>query len=147
MWEHFLKINLLLEFGTNFSTILDDGHPMLPKDPLDAESEWVCEKTGRPRPTWRWVDDSNLVRKKTAREIYSIFIVPPSRLDLSTSNIGYSMSELARIGDYLTYSTRNLWIDFVDHRLSFGRQKRCCQRVIVNFKFVNDNVTVSMKEM
>jgi len=42
-FKHYCKY---LEFGTNFSTILDDGHPMLPKDPLDADSEWVCEKTG-----------------------------------------------------------------------------------------------------
>jgi len=32
------------EFGTNFSTLLDEGHPILPKDPLDPESDWVCEK-------------------------------------------------------------------------------------------------------
>jgi len=38
-----------LEFGSNFSTILDDGHPMLPLDPLDSESDWVCEKTGMKR--------------------------------------------------------------------------------------------------
>jgi len=34
------------EFGTNFSTILSDGHPMLPSNPLDSDSDWVCEKTG-----------------------------------------------------------------------------------------------------
>jgi hypothetical protein len=34
------------EFGTNFSTILDDGHPMLPEDPLNADSDWVCKETG-----------------------------------------------------------------------------------------------------
>jgi len=34
------------EFGTNFSTILDDGHPVLPEDPLDSASQWLCEKTG-----------------------------------------------------------------------------------------------------
>jgi len=35
------------EFGTNFSTILDDGHPMLPEDPLNADSDWVCKETGK----------------------------------------------------------------------------------------------------
>jgi len=35
------------EFGSNFSTILDKGHPLLPKDPLDADSDWVCDKTGK----------------------------------------------------------------------------------------------------
>jgi len=34
------------EFNSNFSTILSDGHPMLPQDPLDSESDWVCEVTG-----------------------------------------------------------------------------------------------------
>jgi len=38
-----------LEFGSNFSTIYDDGHPMHPIDPLDSESEWLCEKTGMKR--------------------------------------------------------------------------------------------------
>ena len=37
------------EFGSNFSTIFDDGHPMLPIDPLNSESDWVCEKTGMKR--------------------------------------------------------------------------------------------------
>lgn len=40
------------EFGTNFSTIYDDGHPMLPIDPLDADSEWVCEKTGKKKTAY-----------------------------------------------------------------------------------------------
>ena len=40
-------MRLILEFGTNFSTILDDGHPMLPEDPLNAESDWVCKETGK----------------------------------------------------------------------------------------------------
>ncbi|XP_023326738.1 protein msta [Eurytemora carolleeae] len=35
------------EFGTNFSTLLDNGHPMLPEDPLNSESDWICEKTGK----------------------------------------------------------------------------------------------------
>jgi len=34
------------EFGSNISTIFDDGHPMLPVDPIDTNSDWVCEKTG-----------------------------------------------------------------------------------------------------
>ena len=34
------------EFGSNISTIYDDGHPMLPVNPLDTNSDWVCEKTG-----------------------------------------------------------------------------------------------------
>jgi len=34
------------EFGTNFSTILEEGNAVLPSDPLDADSDWVCEKTG-----------------------------------------------------------------------------------------------------
>jgi len=34
------------EFGTNFSTIFDNGHPMYPEDPLNAESDWVCKETG-----------------------------------------------------------------------------------------------------
>jgi len=34
------------EFGSNFSTLLQDGHPMLPEDPLDADSDWVCQETG-----------------------------------------------------------------------------------------------------
>jgi len=38
-----------LEFGSNFSTIFDDGHPILPLDPLNSESDWVCEKTGMKR--------------------------------------------------------------------------------------------------
>ena len=37
---------MIPEFGSNFSTILDKGHPLLPKDPLDADSDWVCDKTG-----------------------------------------------------------------------------------------------------
>ena len=32
------------------STILSDGEPMLPSDPLDMNSDWVCEKTGAKRP-------------------------------------------------------------------------------------------------
>jgi len=40
------------EFGTNFSTILDEGHPMLPVDPLDAESDWVCQKTGKKKTAY-----------------------------------------------------------------------------------------------
>lgn len=40
------------EFGTNFSTILDNGHPMLPKDPLDADSDWVSEETGMTRSAY-----------------------------------------------------------------------------------------------
>jgi len=37
------------EFGSNFSTIYDSGKPMLPEDPLDAESDWVCKETGMRR--------------------------------------------------------------------------------------------------
>ena len=37
------------EFGTNFSTIFDDGFPMVSKNPLDSDSEWICEKTGMTR--------------------------------------------------------------------------------------------------
>ena len=32
------------------STILSEGEPMLPRDPLDPEADWVCEKTGATRP-------------------------------------------------------------------------------------------------
>jgi len=35
------------EFATNFSTLLDEGHPLLPRDPLDPDSDWACEKTGK----------------------------------------------------------------------------------------------------
>ena len=34
------------EFGSNLSTIYDDGHVMLPESPLNTEAEWVCDKTG-----------------------------------------------------------------------------------------------------
>lgn len=37
------------EFGSNLSTIYADGHVMLPTDPLDTDSAWVCEKTGASR--------------------------------------------------------------------------------------------------
>ena len=37
------------EFGSDISTIYDDGHPMLPEDPLNTDSDWVCEKTGMKR--------------------------------------------------------------------------------------------------
>ena len=40
----------MTEFGSNMSTILSDGEPMLPSDPLDMNSDWVCEKTGAKRP-------------------------------------------------------------------------------------------------
>ena len=32
------------------STIFSDGEPMLPTNPLDMNSDWVCEKTGAKRP-------------------------------------------------------------------------------------------------
>ena len=32
------------------STIYSDGEPMLPSNPLDIGSDWVCEKTGARRP-------------------------------------------------------------------------------------------------
>ena len=32
------------------STIFSEGEPMLPSDPLDIESDWVCDKTGAKRP-------------------------------------------------------------------------------------------------
>jgi len=34
------------EFGSNLSTIFDNGKPMMPEDPLDSNSEWVCKETG-----------------------------------------------------------------------------------------------------
>jgi hypothetical protein len=37
------------EFGSNFSTIFDSGKPMLPEDPLDSTSDWVCKETGMRR--------------------------------------------------------------------------------------------------
>ena len=40
----------MTEFGSNMTTILSDGEPMLPSDPLDMNSDWVCEKTGAKRP-------------------------------------------------------------------------------------------------
>ena len=40
----------MTEFGSNMSTILSEGEPMLPSDPLDMNSDWVCEKTGAKRP-------------------------------------------------------------------------------------------------
>lgn len=40
----------MTEFGSNMSTIFSDGEPMLPSDPLDMNSDWVCEKTGAKRP-------------------------------------------------------------------------------------------------
>lgn len=40
----------MTEFGSNMSTILSDGEPMLPSDPLDMNCDWVCEKTGAKRP-------------------------------------------------------------------------------------------------
>ena len=40
----------MTEFGSNMSTILSEGEPMLPRDPLDPEADWVCEKTGATRP-------------------------------------------------------------------------------------------------
>ena len=39
----------MTEFGSNLSTIYADGHVMLPTDPLDTDSAWVCEKTGASR--------------------------------------------------------------------------------------------------
>ena len=38
------------EFGSNMSTIFSEGEPMLPSDPLDIGSDWVCDKTGAKRP-------------------------------------------------------------------------------------------------
>ena len=40
----------MTEFGSNMSTIFKDGEPMLPSNPLDINSDWVCEKTGATRP-------------------------------------------------------------------------------------------------
>jgi len=37
------------EFGSNISTIFDSGKPMLPEDPLDSSSDWVCKETGMRR--------------------------------------------------------------------------------------------------
>jgi len=34
------------EFGSNLSTIYDEGHAMLPDNPLQSDADWVCEKTG-----------------------------------------------------------------------------------------------------
>ena len=39
----------ITESGSDLSTIFDDGHPMLPTDPLNTDSDWVCEKTGMRR--------------------------------------------------------------------------------------------------
>merc|ERR1712083_827961 len=35
------------EFGSNISTIFDSA--MLPEDPLDSSSDWVCKETGMRR--------------------------------------------------------------------------------------------------
>ena len=45
---HFVIIRCgdVCEFGSNLSTIYDDGHVMLPTNPLDTDSDWVCDKTG-----------------------------------------------------------------------------------------------------
>jgi len=37
------------EFGSNFSTIYDSGKPMMPENPLDPDSDWVCKETGMKR--------------------------------------------------------------------------------------------------
>jgi len=37
------------EFGTNFSTIFDNGHQMVSEDPLESGSQWICEATGMTR--------------------------------------------------------------------------------------------------
>ena len=55
------------EFGTNFSTLLDNGHPMLPEDPLNSESDWICEKTG-------WFIESDWICEKTGWFIESDWI-------------------------------------------------------------------------
>jgi len=49
-WCECVRCKDVTEFGSNMSTILSDGEPMLPSDPLDMNSDWVCEKTGAKRP-------------------------------------------------------------------------------------------------
>lgn len=56
------------EFGSNFSTILDSGHPMLPADPLDSESDWVCEKTGMRKTA----DEVKLMLSKIGQELEEV---------------------------------------------------------------------------
>ena len=48
-WCNCERCRDVTEFGSDISTIYDDGHPMLPEDPLNTDSDWVCEKTGMRR--------------------------------------------------------------------------------------------------
>ena len=48
-WCTCVRCQDVTESGSDLSTILDDGQPMLPEDPLNTDSDWVCEKTGMRR--------------------------------------------------------------------------------------------------
>ena len=41
-----IRCSDVTEYGSDLSTIYDDGHVMLPTNPLDTDSDWVCDKTG-----------------------------------------------------------------------------------------------------
>merc|ERR1719427_378909 len=53
------------EFGSNFSSILDSGHPMLQSNPLDTESDWVCYKTG----ITKTAHDVKMLKTRVAQEL------------------------------------------------------------------------------
>merc|ERR1711974_532732 len=48
-WCNCSRCSDATEFGSNISTIFDSGKPMLPEDPLDSSSDWVCKETGMRR--------------------------------------------------------------------------------------------------
>jgi len=56
------------EFGINFSTIYDDGQPMLPTNCLDADSDWVCEKTGKTKSAY----DVKVMLSEIGKELETI---------------------------------------------------------------------------